>query len=110
MSYTYAVSTPQGWEALSDLPLDSRRLVRVSTRRTMRGLVSSAQVCRRDRGPVRYDPCGDFRRDLVLSDARATESNVSAQHAAALEKAAGLLGEITTFYLAKDAAEALAHF
>lgn len=102
----------EGWEAETEIPLIGRRVLKVHTRKTSRGLRCSASAVELSADGLSYTwvMFGDFGEKLADNPtARCTEKTVKEMHAAALVDIEAVKARALAFYAAKaekDAKEA----
>jgi len=100
-------SSPAQAESDIDLPAiegdTTRRILRITTRKYEgRGLVSAAQVLEIEEGMTRFAIFGDYRAIIRSQRLKATERNVRAEHALALEAVPALLEAAHAYYAARQ--------
>lgn len=97
-----------GWKAETNVALEAPYILRISTYKSSRGLVTNAQRFKVERGMISFEMFGDFNQQLLLTSSRCTEKSVTAQHNSAITADAicALKSRCTAFYAEKDAKEA----
>lgn len=98
----------EGWEAESEIPLIGRRVLKVHTRKTSRGLRCSASAVElsADGRSYTWVMFGDFGEKLADNPtARCTEKTVKEMHAAALVDIEAVKARALAFYAAKETKE-----
>lgn len=95
-----------GWKAETTIELDAPYILRISTYKSSRGLVTNATRYKAERGMISFEMFGDFNQTVILSGARCTEKSVATQHAAALADVEGIKAKCAAYYAGKAAAKA----
>ena len=96
-----------GWKAETTIELEAPYIMRISTYKSSRGLVTNATRYKSDgKGMISFEMFGDFNQTITLTNARCTEKTVAAQHAAALADVEGIKAKCAAYYAGKAAAKA----
>lgn len=87
------------WTAMTYLPFQDGRVIRVATHKNYNGeLVTTASAVKIEGKMETHMLYGDFSARVTTSRLRCTEKNVSAQHMAALERADDMVYSAEQFY------------
>ena len=62
-----------GWRAETKIALETPYVLRISTYKSSRGLVSHVTRYKAERGMISFEMLGDFSESLVLTNNRCTE-------------------------------------